>query len=77
MKNWKELNAVNQKKEMRNNPMATCYWCGKEVLEGEGAREHIVPKTLLQDVSDDVSDFILPAENAHEACNRALLTFHT
>ena len=52
--------------------MAICYWCGKEVLEGEGAREHIVPKTLLQDVPDDVSGFILPAENAHKACNKLL-----
>src|ERR1035437_11121342 len=52
--------------------MAICYWCGKEVLEGEGAREHIVPKTLLQDVEDDISNFIISAENAHEICNKAL-----
>jgi hypothetical protein len=52
--------------------MAICYWCGKEVLDGEGAREHVIPRTLLQDVSDDVSAFILPAENAHATCNKAL-----
>lgn len=52
--------------------IATCYWCGKEVLVGEGAREHIVPKTILQDASGDISDFILPAKNAHMACNKAL-----
>lgn len=52
--------------------MSICYWCGKEVLDGEGMREHIVPKTLLQDVSDDVSDFILPAVNAHKVCNKTL-----
>lgn len=52
--------------------MAICYWCGKEVLEGEGAREHIVSKTLLQDVTSDISDFVVPAENAHEVCNRML-----
>ncbi len=52
--------------------MAICYWCGKEVLENEGAREHIIPKTLLRDVSGDTSEFILPAENAHTACNKVL-----
>lgn len=52
--------------------MATCYWCGKEVLDGEGAREHIVPKTLLQDFYGDISEFVLPAENAHKMCNKLL-----
>ena len=52
--------------------MAICYWCGREVSEGEGAREHIVPKTLLQDFSGDISEFVLPAENAHKACNKLL-----
>ncbi len=52
--------------------MAVCYWCGKEVLDSEGAREHIVPWTLLQDVSGDISEFILPAENAHGTCNKTL-----
>ncbi len=52
--------------------MATCYWCGKEVLDDEGAREHIVPKTLLQDFSGDISEFVLPAENAHKVCNKSL-----
>lgn len=52
--------------------MAICYWCGKEVVGGEGAREHIIPETLLQDDSSDHSEFILPAENAHKVCNKAL-----
>lgn len=52
--------------------MAICYWCGKEVLNGEGAREHIIPRTLLQDVADDVGDLVIPAENAHRACNKTL-----
>lgn len=42
------------------------------MLNGEGAREHIVPRTLLQDVHGDISEFILPAENAHAICNKAL-----
>jgi hypothetical protein len=52
--------------------MAICYWCGQEVANGEGAREHIVPHTLLQDTADDISDFVLPVENAHETCNQML-----
>ena len=52
--------------------MAICYWCGKEVEEGKGAREHIVPHTLLQDVTGDISEFIISAENSHEVCNKML-----
>jgi hypothetical protein len=52
--------------------MPVCYWCGEEVREGQGAREHIVPATLLQDVSGDISDFVIPKENAHQSCNQML-----
>jgi len=52
--------------------MAICYWCGKEVQEGGGAREHIVPRTLMQDVTGDISGFIIPSENSHEVCNKML-----
>lgn len=52
--------------------MSICYWCGKEVEEGKGAREHIVPRTLLQDVTGDISEFVIPPENSHEACNKML-----
>lgn len=52
--------------------MANCYWCGKEVLNGEGAREHVVPHTLLQDITDGVGDLVIPAENAHKSCNKML-----
>lgn len=52
--------------------MPICYWCGKEVEEGQGAREHIVPFTLLQDVIGDTSDLIVPKENAHSSCNQML-----
>lgn len=41
-------------------------------MQGAGAREHIVPHTLLQDTNDDISEFVLPAENAHKACNQML-----
>lgn len=52
--------------------MALCYWCGVDVADGDGAREHIIPRTLLQDVSGDTSEFIIPAENSHEKCNHDL-----
>lgn len=42
------------------------------MIDGGGAREHIVPHTLLQDTTDDVSEFVLPAENAHKVCNQML-----
>ncbi|HVY72694.1 MAG TPA: hypothetical protein VG984_01420 [Candidatus Paceibacterota bacterium] len=52
--------------------MSVCYWCGREVEEGKGAREHIVPHALLQDTTENVSGLVIPAENAHEVCNRML-----
>jgi hypothetical protein len=52
--------------------MNICYWCGKTVLEGEGGKEHIVPETLLKDVEEDHTDFIIPKENAHAKCNNLL-----
>lgn len=52
--------------------MAICYWCGKKVIERKGAKEHIVPHTILRDTTDDISEFVLPAENVHETCNQML-----
>lgn len=54
--------------------MSICYWCGKEVLKGEGSREHIIPKTLLKDVEGDkdLACFIISEENAHKKCNNFL-----
>src|SRR5581483_11702267 len=56
--------------------MNICYWCGKEVLDNEGAREHIVPKAILKDVDGDLSGFIIPKENAHKSCNNSLGNVH-
>ncbi len=56
--------------------MSICYWCGKEVLNNQGGKEHIVPKTLLKDTEGDLSDFIIPKENAHKSCNNSLGNNH-
>jgi len=55
-----------------NTNQHICYWCGLEVKKGEGGREHIIPITILQDSENDISDFILPKENAHKECNKML-----
>jgi len=52
--------------------MSICYWCGKKVLDNEGSREHLVPRTILQDSKSDISNFIIPKTNAHELCNSFL-----
>ena len=52
--------------------MGICYYCGEIVLTGKGAREHIVPKTLLKDVDGNWADFIISKENAHQKCNKFL-----
>jgi len=49
-----------------------CYWCGKRVLDGEGSREHLVPRTILQDSKSNISNFIIPKTNAHKNCNSFL-----
>lgn len=46
-----------------------CYWCGEPIKDGEGNREHLVPKTILQDAGVDISEFIALA---HKSCNSFL-----
>lgn len=52
--------------------MNVCYWCGREVLDSEGSREHLIPRTLLQDTNEDINCFVIPKENAHKKCNQFL-----
>lgn len=49
-----------------------CYWCGLKVNKDEGAREHLVPRTILQDATIDISNLIISKENAHKKCNQYL-----
>jgi len=47
-----------------------CYWCGLLVKPGEGGREHLVPRTILQDTTTDISNLIISKKNSHKKCNK-------
>lgn len=57
---------------LSENSNTTCYWCGKKVELGGGSREHIVPRTILQDATVDISDLIIGKTNAHTKCNKEI-----
>ncbi|HCH59044.1 MAG: hypothetical protein UT66_C0040G0004 [candidate division CPR2 bacterium GW2011_GWC1_39_9] len=63
---------VTPRKHLRTNNSNVCYLCGELVAPSEGGREHIIPKTILQDSTGEISDFIIAKENSHAKCNKEI-----